>query len=57
MTYSLRIEADDEGRAVFKIVEEVEDAGEDTLVASSDPGEAAAWIEEQAANGGMTKVE
>ena len=57
MTYSLRIEADDEGRAVFEIVEEVEDAGEDTLVASSDPGEAAAWIEEQAAGGGMTKLE
>ena len=47
VTYSLRIEADDEGQPVFEIVEEVEDVGEDIVVSSADPGEAVAWIEEQ----------
>jgi hypothetical protein len=57
VTYSLRIEAGDESQPVFEIVEETEDVGEDIVVSSADPDEAAAWIEEQAAGGGMTKVE
>jgi hypothetical protein len=57
VTYSLRTEAGDEDQPVFEIVEEVEDIGEDIVVSSADPGEAAAWIEEQAAGGGMTKLE
>jgi hypothetical protein len=47
VTYSLRIEADDEGQPVFEIVEETEDFGSEVLINSTDPEEATSWIEHQ----------
>lgn len=44
--YSLRIEEDDEGQPLFEIAEQTESYGEEIVVSSPDPDEAASWITE-----------
>jgi hypothetical protein len=44
--YSLRIEEDDDGHPLFEIVEETREHGDDTILCSEDPDEAACWITE-----------
>lgn len=44
--YSLRIEEYDEGRVSYDVVEQTESLGEETVVCSEDPDDAACWIEE-----------
>ena len=49
--YELRIEEQEDGRACYEVVEETESLGEQTLVWSEDPEDAACWIEEMVEGG------
>lgn len=49
--HSVRIEECDGGRVCYEIAEQTEDLGEDTLVWSEDPEDAACWIEQMVEEG------
>src|SRR5437868_3206657 len=46
ISYSLRIEEDDDGHPLFEIVEETREHGDDSILCSEDPDEAVCWITE-----------